>query len=328
MENSDLLIKGIKTVSEPIKEMVSVVIPSRNRPHLANRAVRSALAQTVQLIEVIVIVDGPDESTVKELQQIEDSRLRVIELLVNLGPAGARNTGVKEAKGTWIAFLDDDDEWLPEKIERQLEVVHKTPYTLPIISCRFFAHTSTGESIWPKRLPLPSEPVSEYLLVRNSLFQGETFIATPTILTKKELLEKIPFNENLPRHEDLDWLVKVSVIEGVGIEFVPEPLAIINAIYSLKRKSLSNINDWQYSLEWIRSVRHLVTERAYSAFITTFVSPQASIEGDWQAFLPLLGEALTVGQPRPLDILLYVLMWLVPQDLRQRLRKLVEYCKK
>lgn len=322
------MIENISINQEISSKMVSVVIPSRNRPHLASKAVRSALAQTVKLIEVIVIVDGPDESTFKELQEIEDSRLRVIELPVNLGPAGARNAGVKEAKGTWIAFLDDDDEWLPEKIEHQLEVANKTPYAFPIISCRFFAHTSHGELIWPTRLPLPSEPVSEYLFVRNSLFQGETFIATPTILVKKELLEKILFNENLPRHEDLDWLVKVSIMEGVGIEFVPEPLAIINVVYSLKRKSLSNIHNWQYSLEWIRSVRHLVTARAYSAFMTTVVSSQASIEGDWKAFLPLLGEALRVGQPRPLDILLYILMWLVPQNLRQRLRKWVDIVKK
>lgn len=315
-------------MNEPIQEIVSVVIPSRNRPQLVSKAVRSALAQTVKLIEVIVIVDGPDASTVKELQQIEDPRLIVIELLANKGPAGARNAGVKAAKGTWIAFLDDDDEWLPEKIERQLEVAHQSPYADPIVSCRFFALTGSGKLIWPKRLPIPSEPISEYLYVRKSLFRGETAICTPTILAKKELLEQTPFNEDLRIHEDWDWLLKVSMNERVGIEFVPEPMAIINLTFTPNRKSLSNINNWQYSLEWIRSVRHLVTARAYSSFITTVVSSQAAIQGNWQCFLPLLTEAVTVGKPRPIDICSYLLMWLVPQNLRQRLRLLLTKQKK
>lgn len=307
-------------MNENNQVVVSIVIPTRNRPYIVSKAVRSALAQTIKSIEVIVVVDGPDEATVNELKQLEDLRLRVIPLPVNLGSSGARNVGVREAKGNWIAFLDDDDEWLPEKIERQLEVAHQSTYAFPIVSCRFFANTSEGQLIWPKRLPLPSEPVSEYLFVRNSLFVGETFIATSTILTRKELLEKIPFNENLPRHEDFDWLVRVSVIEGVGIEFISEPMAILNVVWVSNRKSLSNINKWQYSLNWVRSVRDIVTSRAYSSLVTTIVSAQASAERDFRAFVPLLWEAMKFGKPRFLDILLYLSMWLIPRNFRQLLR--------
>lgn len=309
-------------MNEPTSEIVSVIIPSRNRPQLASRAVRSVLAQTIQLIEVIVVVDGPDESTVKELQQIEDPRLRVIELPVNVGPSGARNAGVEAAKGTWIAFLDDDDEWLPQKIERQLEVAHQSKYTFPVIASRFFARTSKGEFIWPRRFPNPSEPISEYLFVRNSLFWGEGFMQTSTFFTKRELLMNIPLGNNLSRHEDWDWLLRVSALADVGIEFAAEPLAIWYS--ETGRKRLSNINDWQYSLDWIRSVRNLATPLAYSAFITTIVGSQASIEGDWKAFLPLLQESFRFGKPRPLDIILYLFRWLVPQDLRQKLRLLLK----
>ncbi|MBD2435782.1 glycosyltransferase family 2 protein [Nostoc sp. FACHB-110] len=307
-------------MSEPLKNLVSAVIPTRNRPSIAIKAVKSALAQTIQSIEVIVVVDGPDEATVKELHQIEDPRLRVIALPKNIGPSGARNVGIREAKGNWIAFLDDDDAWLPEKIERQLEAAYKSNYTFPIVSCRFFAQTSKGELIWPKRLPHSSEPISEYLFVRSSLFLGETFISTSTILTKKELLEKIPLDEKLHRHEDFDWLVKVSLIEGVGVEFVSEPLVNFNAMYTPNRKSLSNINNWQYSLDWIHSVRDLVTPLAYSAFVTTVVSSQAATEQNYQAFVPLLWDAVKFGRPRALDILLYLAMWLIPKNLRQVLR--------
>ncbi len=311
-------------MSESLKDLVSVVIPTRNRPDIASKAVKSALAQTFKSIEVIVVLDGPDEATVNELKQIEDPRLRVIELPVNGGAARARNIGVKEAKGNWIAFLDDDDEWLPEKIERQLELAHQSPYTFPVISCRFIADTSEGKSIWPKRLPAPSEPISEYLFLRNTLFVGEAFLAIPTVLSRKELLENVPLKENLPRHEDFDWFVRVGVIEGVGFEFVPEPMAILNVKYTRKRKSLSNINNWQYSLDWINSVRELVTPRAYSAFVTTVVSYQAASEQNFRAFFPLLWKAIRFGKPRLFDFLLYLSMWLIPRDFRQVVRSIFD----
>ncbi len=304
-------------------EIISTVIPTHNRPDLVSNAVKSALNQTLQLIEVIVVIDGPDEATKNELDRITDPRLRVISLPVNLGVANARNVGVAAATGTWIAFLDDDDEWLPQKLELQLELAHRSSYTLPIISSRFFAQTSDGEVIWPRRLPFPAESIDEYLFVRNSIFWGEAFIATPTLLIKKELLELVPFNKDLSRHEDWDWLVRVRVLPGVGIEFVPEPMAIVNAMYTKKRQSLSNTNNWQYSLDWIRSVRHLVTPRAYSGCITTYVSLQAALQGDFRSSIPLLWEAIRLGNPRPLDICLYLAMSLIPQDFRQKLRVLL-----
>jgi glycosyltransferase involved in cell wall biosynthesis len=310
-------------MTEFVPEMISVVIPSRNRPQIASRAVKSALAQTLQLIEVIVVVDGPDPATVDELAQIEDSRLKVIELPVNIGAAGARNAGVRAAKGTWIAFLDDDDQWLPLKLERQLEVARQSIHTAPIVSSRFFAHTAKGEFIWPTKLPAPNQSVAEYLFVRNSLFLGEAFLVTPTILARKELLEKLPFNQNLPRHEDLDWLIRASLDPDVGIEFVPEPMAIVNMIHTQNRQSLSNVNDWQYSLDWIRSLRGLIAPGAYSGFIIAVVGPQAATTGNWRAFGSLLREAFRLGKPRPFDLLVYLLMWLVPQNLRQKLRSLI-----
>jgi glycosyltransferase involved in cell wall biosynthesis len=305
-------------------ELVSVIIPSLNRPQLVSQAVKSALAQTIKLIEVIVVIDGPDRSTIDALKLIIDPRMIVMELPANIGPAGARNTGVKAATGTWIAFLDDDDQWLPLKLERQLEVAHRSVHGSPIVSSRFIAHTSNGEFVWPTRLPVANASIPEYLFIRESLFLGEAFIVTPTILAKKELLEKIPFSQNLSRHEDLDWLVRASQELDVGLEFVSEPMAIVNMMYSKKRQSLSNINDWRYSLNWIRSVRELISPQAYSGFMIAVVGPTASIERDWQAFWPIIWEALSLGKPRVFDIFLYMLMWVVPQDLRQKLRFLLK----
>lgn len=109
--------------SEPI---VSVVIPTLNRPHLVVRAVRSALAQTLHTIEVVVVVDGPDNLTIEALGTLEGSRVVIKTLPCNVGPAGARNAGVEAARGRWVAFLDDDDEWAPHKLAIQLSAVQSS----------------------------------------------------------------------------------------------------------------------------------------------------------------------------------------------------------
>lgn len=101
--------------------LVSAIIPTYKRPHLVTQAVHSILTQTPAL-EVIVVVDGPDAATLDSLHSIRDARLRVHVLPHNGGLSNARNTGVELANGRWVAFLDDDDTWLPRKLELQLAV--------------------------------------------------------------------------------------------------------------------------------------------------------------------------------------------------------------
>src|SRR4051794_6615715 len=105
------------------KTVVSVVIPTRNRPELVCRAVRSALGQNFPHIEVIVVIDGPDIATSSALAEIDDHRLRAISLKESVGGSATRNIGAQNARGDWIALLDDDDEWFTEKIEVQMDAV-------------------------------------------------------------------------------------------------------------------------------------------------------------------------------------------------------------
>jgi glycosyltransferase involved in cell wall biosynthesis len=312
---------NIKEANHPV---VSVIIPTRNRHQLIKRAVMSALNQTFKSLEVLTIIDGKDPATVTELSQIKDRRLRTIELDKNIGAAGVRNKGIELAKGEYIAFLDDDDIWLPQKIERQLQVAQQSTYRYPIVSSRFRAITAKGEFIWPTRIPQASESVGEYLFIRNSWFKGESYLATPTILLPKQLVESIRFNENLFKYEDYDLLLKISQVEGAGLEFVDEPMAIVNAIdlHTANRHSLSNIYKWKYSLDWLHSIERYLTRRAYSGFIVTHIAPEASASSQWQAFLPLLWKAYWRGKPRLFDGMLYLIVWFFPQELRQQIRQL------
>ena len=100
---------------------ISVVIPAYNRATTIARALNSVLAQTFQDLEVIVVDDGSTDHTSEVIQQIGDARVEIIRHTRNQGAAEARNTGMKAAGGKYIAWLDSDDEWLPDKLQVQLD---------------------------------------------------------------------------------------------------------------------------------------------------------------------------------------------------------------
>ena len=297
--------------------LVTAVIPTRGRPELVTRAVHSALAQTYPQMEVVVAVDGPDAFTTDQLAKLSDNRLRVVTLSKSAGGAAARNAGVEAARGAWIALLDDDDEWLPNKIELQMQCAGNSRFRYPIVSSQVFARASQYEVIWPRIEPY--EPLSEYLLARNSWSYGEGLLSTITLLFPKELFQQVAFRPELRRHQDLDWVLRAAKHEGAGIEFVPQPLAVWHM--AEHRSSVSTTADWQASLQWIDSVRDLITPRAYASFIATSLSPQAAAVHDWNAFPLLFKNMVTQGEPNLRDLLLYSGMWLVPRNLRRTVRK-------
>lgn len=301
-------------------DLISVIITTYRRPHLVPRAIASALGQTWQNLEVIVVVDGPDPEAEQVLAEIQDPRLRIEVLPQNVKLAGARNAGVRVAKGEWVAFLDDDDEWLPQKLEQQWSTAQQSIYGCPIVVSCFTNRTPEGDFVWPRRLPNKNEPLSEYLFVRNSFFRGEGAILPSTYFTRRTLLEELPFEHN--KHEDYDWLLRITHLRAdVGIEYLDQSLAIWhNHTATGAARRLSQIPEWKSSLDWLRSARNHMTRRAYSSFLMTHIGAPAAEQRDWQAFWPLLSEAIRLGQPRAKDFILYLSMWLVPADLRQRIR--------
>jgi len=296
--------------------LVSVIIPTLHRPKLLLRAVESVLSQTLRDIEAIVVVDGEDPETTKALDSIHDLRLRAVVLAQGVGCAGARNAGVNEARGDWIAFLDDDDEWLPRKLEVQIETARQSSAAFPIVACRFIARSEQGDLVWPLRTPALDEPISDYLFCQSGLRGGEGLILPSAILTARELLTRVPFQAGLARHNDVDWLLRANAVAGVEVKFVPdrEPLAIWHIETS--RPRISNTADWQYSLDWIRRNRAMVTPRAYASFVLIWASSTAARGRRWKAFWILPKEAFALGTPRAVDLLAHLIIWLVPPGVR------------
>src|SRR5580698_5453876 len=125
-----MILPPVQTIRNP---EVTVVIPTRNRCNLVARAIRSALQQSFTNLEVVVVVDGPDPETISVLRDIQDDRLRWIEMAQTSGGSSARNAGASAALGRWIAFLDDDDEWFAQKIQKQLALANASSFPYPIV---------------------------------------------------------------------------------------------------------------------------------------------------------------------------------------------------
>ncbi|WP_412102903.1 glycosyltransferase family 2 protein [Plantactinospora sp. KLBMP9567] len=297
---------------------VSVVIPTRGRPDLVTRAVRSVLAQTVTDLEVVVVVDGPDDATRDALAGLGDDRLRVIVLPESGGAPNARNVGVGAARARWTALLDDDDEWLPTKLAVQLELAEGARVAMPIVACRLLNRTPRAEFVMPRRLPAVGEPLTEYLTVRRGLFHGDGFIQTSTILAPTELLRRVPFTVGLRRLQELDWTFRALSHADVDLVYAAEPLVIWHQDEDRPRITFDTV--WEEQFEWLQRSRPLLTRRAYAALTMSVISSMAAPTRSASAFRTLLREARRHGQPGIFDYLAFGQIWLIPPQLRRTLR--------
>lgn len=301
---------------------ISVVIPTRNRPTLVTRAVHSALHQTFADIEVLVVVDGPDDATLAALSAIGDPRLRVVTSPRQEGAPNARNRGAREARGAWVALLDDDDEWHPDKLSVQRALALGSQAALPIVISRLIMRTPRADLVLPRRLPSPGEPLCEYFTVRRGLVHGDGFIQTSTIMAPTALLREVPFSPGLPRCQELDWALRALEYDGVDLVVAPRPLVVWHA--DEDRARISHSLPWHGMLDWLRQSRSRLTPRAYAALAMSVVSSMAAPTRSLRVFWTLLREATGYGQPNLIDYLTFLQIWLLPQNLRRRLRDLVK----
>ena len=299
--------------------LVSAVIPTRGRPALVLSAIRSALRQTWRPLEVVVVLDGPDVETAAHLATITDPRLRVLTLPEPAGGCAARNAGVEAARGEWIAFLDDDDEWFPEKIERQMEAVREATVWFPVITCRVVAQSPRSSRVLPERTYDGAQPVADYLFCRRSLADPGGLMQTSTLLAQRDLLLALPFRNGLPGHQDWDWIIRVSAYEGVGVTMLRKPLAVWRV--EDQRPSTSRKPDWQFSLAWIREMRPCISGRAFASFVAIQCVWRArKSHASPRARLAILRAFLLEGSPSLFASLHFALFSLVPAPLRRAAR--------
>lgn len=290
---------------------LSVVIPTRGRPDKLAGSITSALQQTTSVREVIVVVDGPDDATTSMLDQMDDARVRVLNLPRSLGPAGARNAGVAAATSEWIAFLDDDDCWHPTKVRAQWQVLAATEFdNTVVVATGIHLLTEEGALSWPRRAPDPGEAVADYLFVRTS--PGEGVLQTSTLMFSKALADACPLPLHLKVHEDWDWFLSLEA-RGARFEVVLEPLVEVDG--ATDRASASRSVNWETSLAWAMTRSPDLGPRAFSGFMLTEVGRAVARAKDRRTALAIALLAAR-GNPRARDYARFFAMQVLSERTR------------
>ena len=232
--------------------LVTVVIPAFNAAGTIRRAVDSALAQTFADNEIIIIDDASTDATAAIVAREYGERVTLLRLPQNLGESGAMNAGIAAARGELIAFLDADDEWLPEKLARQMAEMKVAPdCSMVVCGCRFIKHQGKAflDDIVCCLAVVPKE-VWRLLLAR-------TLIAKPCVLARASALRLAgPFDTTMAVGADQDMWIRLALVGSVI--FVPEILTIsYDTAGSLTKVYADKID--RYMLPMIR--RHVDAQR-------------------------------------------------------------------
>ncbi len=201
---------------------VSIIIPTYNRKGIIEKAIQSALNQTIKNIEILVCDDGSTDNTEKIVKEIiqKDNRVKWIKGSHSGKPAIPRNKGIKNAKGEWIAFLDSDDEWLPNKLEEQLKVLKKTGLKASSTNAYLHIVKKNKTKIYHKK---------DWKKIKFKDLLKLNRIICSSVVIHKSVIKKIglfPTEKYITTGEDYAFWLRVSTQEN--FMFIKEPLLVFN----------------------------------------------------------------------------------------------------
>jgi glycosyltransferase involved in cell wall biosynthesis len=271
----------------PNGPLVSVVLPTRNRVDLLERAVESVLRQSLTDFELIIVDDASEDGTKAYLATVEvrDPRVRVVRNLAAMGGAGARNAGLRLSRGEWTAFLDDDDQWLPTKLQRQLERLSANSSAVAC-SCGYVRCLPSGRS---REVHVPSNATMPQLLAASVLGSASLCVCSTRILA-----EIAGFDSTLQSAQDMDLWVRLR--QRGEIEVCREAL-VLYRVHSGPRISTDMKAQYLGSRRFYFKHRHLMEERlrrrrvAYCCFIMSRQQSRSIPRRCYYLFLALLHSA-------------------------------------
>jgi glycosyltransferase involved in cell wall biosynthesis len=218
---------------------VSVVIPTCNRAELLGTAIRSVLTQTFQDFEIVIVDDGSSDATRELVESFDDPRIRYIRHPAARGGAAARNTGIAQSRAEYVAFLDDDDEWYPDKLARQMEVMRRGEPEVAAVYCGYLIVERASGQVRGRMTPAAKGDLADALLASNPIG------GTSCMLVRKDRLERAGcFDENLPSFQDRDLWIRLS--RQCRFDYVPA--ALLN-YYVHPKKIWTNVDALLKGLE-------------------------------------------------------------------------------
>jgi len=237
---------------------VSVIIPSYNRKAATRRAVQSVLAQSYEDLEVLVVDDGSREGEVFEPDPQWQPRVRVIRHPSNRGVAAARNTGVQQAAGPLIAFLDSDDLWLPGVLARHVAQYRSSARAeQTLVYGAYLTVDGRAQTTTPPAGKRPAQRMSDYLFIECGCLHVNTWLAA------KALLESVLFDPALRQSEDWDALLRMEAA-GVSFSYDPEPGAARHV--DLRQDRLTTRTDFEMQWRFLSMNAQRMTPQARAIF--------------------------------------------------------------
>ena len=245
-------------VPRPVR--FSIVIPwHRNRENL-RRAVASAMCQSHPAHEIIIVCNGPGVSDVSDIKREFGSPVIVLARPAADANA-ARNCGIDAASGDYVAFLDADDEFLPQKLEMNVSFLRKSD--APILCSRGVRSRSRGVRwIFPKEMLQPHEGIADYVFVRGN------FLLCSSIVVQTQVAQKVHFREKLGKFQDTEFLIRAQ-LSGFPVRTIPSALFIYHDEDTHGR--LSRNREFDLHLNWA-SESGLLNRRTRAAFLARAVA--------------------------------------------------------
>jgi glycosyltransferase involved in cell wall biosynthesis len=301
---------------------VAAVIPTIGGPYLAE-AVDSALAQTHPGVTVVVVVDGPGPAQLPA-RLTTDPRVSVVATPVNGGAGAARLFGLGATDAEWIAFLDDDDTWAPDKIARQVAAVRAEAAATGradriVAACRVERVTADGTPIdvVPHRLIEPGDGVAEYLFVRQTLDPFEAVLSPSMLLMHRSAASRIAAVHEQRLHED--WAHLLVLEAELAVRLVMLPQALVRFRVHATGASGSTRTSWRASRDWFDAHRAQLSDRAYAEGLLLVTAPLARAQHDRRGWWEVVRDARRVRAASARAWTTLAVVSLVPPGARRRL---------
>jgi glycosyltransferase involved in cell wall biosynthesis len=306
--------RGAASLAQP---RISVVIPTTGRPSLVE-AVESALAQTLRPLEVVAVYDL-DHIPAEVLPG--GNSVRVVHTGGARGANAARQLGIDLARGDVIALLDDDDRWLPTKLEEQSRLLLRArqQHRLGVIGAAMTVVDERGRDVRtvPRRLIAEGQGVADYLFKRRELPYGEATLNSSSLLIERELFQRVPLDTSLSVHQDWDWLLRAARDDRVSFAMVASPQLLYRA--QPQGMALSRPRNWVCSMQWVEQRRVRLTTRQYGDFLAGVTLPMAVDAGDRCGALSVLARSVRHGRPGPAAMAVAIGSLMLPRTLTDRL---------
>lgn len=294
-------------MSSEASPLFSVVIPLYNRATTVCDTIRTVLNQSFGDFEIIVVDDGSTDDPQQAIAALGDPRIRLVRQ-ENGGGGSARNRGIDEARGRYIAFLDSDDLFLPHKLEAVARRLEEAP------DCVWYSYINVDRGVgryWvrPNRAIRPGEDVGEYLFVHNQ------FIQTSAIVLPRALAAQVRFDATLRKGQDLDFCLRLQRA-GAVFRMIEEPLIVW--VDASEAGRTSRVPGYAAPLTWLDRCGHLLSTRAMLGYRATVLAYYMAGDKPFTVARDLAAGLFRAGVP-PRVIFRQALRAYLPRGLYRRL---------